>query len=118
MPRGFKCRRVCSLPDIRVFKPQSACNGTVSLKIEELEAVRLCDMEGLEQDEASLSMNVSRATFQRMLYEARRKIAEALCKGMAIEIGGGNYELAERPCACARKCHNCRFEKNTKVEQE
>ena len=115
MPRGFKCRRVCSVPDNRVFTPQNPCNDTVMLTIEELETVRLCDLEGLEQDEASNSMNVSRATFQRTLYQARKKIAEALCIGKGIEIGGGNYELAEHQCDCPRRCKNCRFEKQTET---
>lgn len=72
--------------------------------------MRLCDMEGLEQDEASASMNVSRATLQRILYLARHKIAEALCVGKAIEIGGGHYVLAEQRCACHKRCRSCRFE--------
>jgi predicted DNA-binding protein (UPF0251 family) len=110
MPRGFKCRRVCAVPDNRMFTPQNPFSGTIVLTIEELETVRLCDLEGLEQDEASNSMNVSRATFQRTLYQARKKIAEALCTGKGIEIGGGNYELAQHQCGCHSRCKNCRFE--------
>ena len=110
MPRRFKCRRVCVVPDNRRFTPQNPCHTAVTLTIEELETIRLCDLEGLEQDEASVSMNVSRATFQRMLYQARKKIAEALCTGKSIEIGGGNYELAKHQCGCRRRCKNCRFE--------
>ncbi len=117
MPRGFKCRRVCAVPDNRIFTPKNSCCETVLLTVEELETVRLCDMEDLEQDEASISMNVSRATFQRMLYQARKKIAEALCTGKAIEIGGGNYELAEHPCGCHRRCKNCRFEKRIETTE-
>lgn len=109
MPRGMKCRRVCSVPENRGFTPRRPCGKTVTLTVEELETVRLCDLEGLEQDDAAVSMNVSRATFQRILYEARRKIAEALCGGEAIEIGGGHYELAQHPCGCRRRCGGCRF---------
>lgn len=109
MPRGYKCRRVCALPENRRFVPQCPLDGTVSITIEELETLRLCDFEGLEQDEAAQSMNVSRATLQRILYEARRKTADALCSGKAIEIGGGNYELAEHRCNCPRNCRRCRF---------
>ena len=116
MPRGQKCRRVCSVPENRLFTPQHPCGRTQVLTVEELEAVRLCDLEDLEQDEASVSMNVSRATFQRTLYQARKKIAEALCAGLAIKIGGGNYELAQYPCGCRRKCGNCRFEQTEKNE--
>jgi len=118
MPRGFKCRRVCSVPSNRIFTPENPCCGTVVLTVEELETVRLCDMEGLEQDEASKSMNVSRTTFQRMLYQARKKIADALCAGKVIEISGGNYELAEHSCGCHKRCQNCRFEKKTDTLEE
>ena len=115
MPRGLKCRRVCSVPENRRFTPCKPSSETVVLTMEELEAVRLCDFEDLEQDEASVSMNVSRPTFQRPLYLARKKIAGALCTGKAIEIGGGNYELAEHRCGCRRRCKNCRFEKQTEA---
>jgi Predicted DNA-binding proteins len=117
MPRGFKCRRVCSVPDNRIFIPQKPCGGTVTLTVEELETVRLCDLEGLDQEAASLSMNVSRATLQRILYQARKKVAEALCAGKTIEIVGGNYELAERPCGCRQKCANCRFENKAEIKE-
>ncbi|HEX3026172.1 MAG TPA: DUF134 domain-containing protein [Clostridia bacterium] len=110
MPRGFKCRRVCAVPENRAFTPQRPCAATVALTVEELETLRLCDLEGLEQDEASVRMNVSRATFQRTLYQARKKVAEALCSGKNIKIGGGNYELAEHRCGCRRACRSCRFE--------
>ena len=110
MPRGQKCRRVCCMPDNSIFKPENAGCGTGILSVEELESVRLCDMEGLEQDDASASMNVSRATLQRILYQARQKIADALCTGKTIEIGGGHYMLADEQCACPKKCRKCRFE--------
>lgn len=116
MPRGLKCRRVCAVPENRIFTPQCPCSKSVVLTIEELETVRLCDLEGLDQDDAAISMNVSRATFQRSLYQARKKIADALCTGKSIEIGGGNYELAQYPCGCHRKCKNCRFENTEKKE--
>lgn len=113
MPRGYKCRRVCSVPENRLFTPSKPTSETVILTVEELESVRLCDLEGLEQDEASVRMNVSRATFQRTLYFARQKITEALCYGKAIRIDGGNYELAAHRCGCQGICRNCRFEKPT-----
>lgn len=109
MPRGFKCRRVCSEPQYRTFAPEHPCEGAAELTVEELEAVRLCDREGLEQNEAAERMNVSRATFQRILYEGRYKIADALCTGKVIRIGGGNYEVAQCGCGCRKACMNCRF---------
>lgn len=110
MPGKLKCRRVCAVPENRIFLPQQSTAETVVLTVEELEAVRLCDLEGLEQDDAAVSMNISRATFQRILYRSRAKTADALCSGKAIRIGGGNYELAQRPCGCRGRCRNCCFE--------
>lgn len=110
MPRGMKCRRVCSEPDNKLFTPEKSCGGHVLLAVEELEAVRLCDLEDLEQDAAAERMNISRGSLQRTLYEARKKIAEALCTGKAIKIGGGNYELSSRRCGCRNYCSSCRFE--------
>jgi predicted DNA-binding protein (UPF0251 family) len=97
------------MPENRIFKPENACCETVLLTIEELESVRLCDLEGMEQDKASISMNVSRATLQRILYQARQKIADALCTGKTIEIGGGHYILADQQCSCLNRCRKCRF---------
>jgi predicted DNA-binding protein (UPF0251 family) len=103
------------VPENRIFTPQRPSGQAVTLTVEELETVRLCDLEGMEQDDAATSMNVSRATLQRVLHQARKKIAEALCAGKAIEIGGGNYELARYPCGCRRRCKNCRFENRTGI---
>lgn len=58
-----------------------------SLTLEEMEAVRLVDLEGLEQEEAAKSMGISRKTLWRELQSARKKIAEALVEGKAIGIG-------------------------------
>ena len=104
MPRGVKCRKICFEPDNRLFEPVNAYAETVTLSMEELEALRLVDMEGLEQAEAAVRMDVSRGTIQRMLYSARFKVADALTRGKAIRIAGGNYQLAGecdgRKCCC------------------
>mgnify|MGYP005854640877 CR=1 FL=1 len=63
----------------------------VDLTVEELEALRLADLEGLYQEEAAEMMEVSRQTFQRVLREARRKVAEALIQGKALGVSGGDY---------------------------
>ena len=118
MPGKLKCRRVCAIPQNKVFLPQQPFGGMSKLTVEELETVRLCDLERMEQDDAAISMNVSRATFQRTLYQAREKIADALCNGKAIRIGGGNYELAQHPCGCHRRCRHCRFEIESKKKEE
>ncbi len=61
----------------------------VELSIDELEAIRLADLEGLYQEEAAARMGVSRATFARIVEASRRKVADALVHGHALRIGGG-----------------------------
>jgi predicted DNA-binding protein (UPF0251 family) len=64
------------------------------LTVEEMEAIRLRDLEHLEQEECAQKMDISRPTFQRVLTSARRKIADSLMAGKALRIEGGNFELA------------------------
>ncbi len=58
----------------------------ISLEIDELEALRLADYEGLYHEEASKRMNISRATFGRVLCSARHKVVEAILEGKALKI--------------------------------
>ena len=67
-----------------------------SLTVEELEAVRLRDIERLEQNDCAAAMNISRPTFQRVLISARAKIADSLLCGKALRVKGGHYEFAAR----------------------
>lgn len=59
------------------------------LTIDELEAMRLADLEGLGQEEAARRMNVSRPTFGRIVEQGRKKVASALVHGRGIGIEGG-----------------------------
>jgi len=96
MPRPPKCRRVAFLPGATYFKPAGIplrVLDEVRLSVEEAEAIRLKDVEGLEQEEGAEKMNISRPTFQRVLASARQKIADALLNGKAIRIEGGNFEV-------------------------
>ena len=106
MARTIKMRRVCVNPSSRIFMPQEG-RGFIDMSLEELEAIRLCDMEGLDQDEAALRMGVSRGTFQRILYSARKVTATALCESLVILIRGGNYEMAYEDCHCPYSCMRC-----------
>jgi len=72
----------------------------VRLSVEEAEAIRLKDMEGLEQEQGAERMNISRPTFQRVLASGRQKMADALLNGKAIRIDGGNFEMASRRFKC------------------
>jgi predicted DNA-binding protein (UPF0251 family) len=96
MARPFKCRRISFMPGVTYFKPAGIPMRhleEVQLTVEELEAIRLKDLEGMEQEEGGEKMNVSRPTFQRILSSARKKIADALLNGKAIRVEGGNYKL-------------------------
>lgn len=84
------------------------------LSIEEVEAIRLADFMSLDQDDAAESMDVSRGTFQRIINEARRKLADALINGKIIRIEGGNYEVtSDQPC-CKEKGKRCRGKRCSK----
>lgn len=96
MTRPPKCRRIASMPGVTYFKPAGIplrMLEEVRLSLEEAEALRLKDLEGMEQEQGAAEMGVSRPTFQRVLAKARRKVADALLNGRAIRIEGGHYEL-------------------------
>ena len=96
-------RRVDFIPQITYFKPAGVPLSNlqeVRLSVEEVEAIRLKDLEGLEQEECAQRMNISRTTFSRVLGSARQKMADALLSGKAIKIGGGNFEMAVRRFRC------------------
>ena len=130
MPRPRKPRCVRGEPAYGFFKPQGIPLRElelVSLSVEELEALRLADIEELYQEGAAERMEISRPTFHRILKEAHRKVAIALVEGKALGIEGGDYVLAgdtrifecvecghswEEPFgsglrACEAECPNC-----------
>lgn len=100
MPRPRKCRQVCIDPAYRVFKPQgiptSQLKG-VDMGLDELEAIRLSDVEGLPQAEAAKRMGISQPTFNRILSGARAKVAKALTEGVALKIACDSPDTHGRP---------------------
>ncbi|MCY2930149.1 MAG: DUF134 domain-containing protein [Planctomycetota bacterium] len=106
MPRPICCRRVAASPPRGLFKPagvRCADLEEVVLSVDELEALRLADLEGLYQEQAAGLMNVSRQTFGRIVESARKKVAEMLVKGKALRIEGGVIEMARmRKFQCAQ----------------
>jgi predicted DNA-binding protein (UPF0251 family) len=101
MPRPRKRRTLMRAPRPAVYKPAGVPldglrRGT--LLHEELEALRLADLEGLTQEEAAGRMGISRSTFQRIVSHARRQVALALAEGQALQIEGGTFEvISPRP---------------------
>jgi len=97
MGRQTLRRRVGFMPPVSSFTPtgrQLSLIQGVKLTVEELEAIRLKDVEGLELEDCAREMNVSRTTFSRILDSARKSIADALLNGKAIVIEGGTFEIS------------------------
>lgn len=97
MPRPKKMRFVSGYPSMKAFIPSGIPqNGEVTLPVEGMEAIRLSDFEGLDQETAAGIMEVSRQTYGRILNQARVVVAEALVAGKALRIQGGDYEIRGR----------------------
>jgi uncharacterized protein len=105
MSRPVCCRRVTGEPPSTFFKPRGmrlAALEVVTMTVDEYEAVRLADLEGLYQEDAARRMEVSRQTFGRIIESAHHKIAQALVNGQALEIKGGEIAIAgQRQFQCA-----------------
>ncbi len=89
MVRPIKPRRVIFDPNVTYFKPRAvplSMLEEVDLGVDELEALRLCDLKALSQAKAAKKMGISQSTLGRILASARKKITEALIKGKAIKI--------------------------------
>lgn len=109
MPRPFRLRRVCCRPDANYFKPRGIpldALEEVNLTMDELEAVRLADLEEMYQENAAKKMNISRQTFGNIITSAHRKIADSLVNSKALKIEGGIVKMMERHFIC----YDCRHE--------
>lgn len=97
--RPKKIRWVKCVPGERCFRPQckplKALEG-VTLTLDEFEAVRLTDLEGLTQDRVAKKIKVHRSTISRILDSGRKKIADALVNVKAIRIEDGCCKIVER----------------------
>jgi predicted DNA-binding protein (UPF0251 family) len=96
MPGRRRCRRVGQKPAFTAFLPATAGSTEPEetiLTIDEFEAVRLKDLEGLDQSECAARMEISQPTFHRLVISARRKVADALTHGKSIRIAGGHYRF-------------------------
>ncbi len=109
MVRPRKDRLVTYNPDVCYFKPRGIPMLDLEetlLTIDELEALRLADLVGLSHEEAGHKMGVSRATFGRIVQQARQRVADALINGKAIKIEGGNYRIIKENRVF--ECQECR----------
>jgi predicted DNA-binding protein (UPF0251 family) len=107
MPRPCHRRLIEQMPAVRFFKPQGIPLRqleVIRLALDELEAMRLVDGEGIYQEDAAVRMDISRPTLARILDSGRRKTTQALLEGKALAIEGGNIQLIESPFS-----PGCRF---------
>lgn len=106
MPRPVKPRWVEFSPGVAYFKPAGIRMRDleeVILGLDEVEALRLKDLVGLEQEQCAERMGVAQSTFQRILTTARNKVASALIEGKALRVEGGNYLISPLILTC-KKC--------------
>ena len=111
MGRPHKKRFVAFNPGVCYFKPRGipmVALEEVRLKVDEREALRLADLENFSHEEAGSRMGVSRATFGRIIEQARRVVADALINGKAINVEGGNYQITSTERLFV--CDKCRYE--------
>ncbi len=97
--RPKRIRTVRYNPEITYFKPLGIPFSHLAeenLTLDEVESVRLHDLEGLEQETASKKMDVSRVTFLRILHSAHKKVAKALIYGRALSLKGGDYVMPNK----------------------
>jgi uncharacterized protein len=97
VPRPKIRRRIGRQPRPAIYKPAGVSLDSlrmIRLLQEELEALRLADLECLSQAESASRMGISRSTFQRILNHARRQVALALSEGCALQIEGGSFEVS------------------------
>ena len=103
------CRTVEFLPTISCFVPMDNYSDnypSVVLSVDELEAIRLADYDGLSHELAGNRMNISRQTFGRVIETARKKVAESLTNGIALKIEGGNFAIHEIRTFVCMKCEH------------
>lgn len=99
-------RQICCCPDGKLYKPAGIPMGKLSvehLTLDEFEAIRLADYEGLYHEQAAKEMGISRATFGRILEEARKKLASAIVNTHAFLIEGGPVTVHEHGVGCCRR---------------
>ena len=107
MGRQEICRTIHKKPGVMSFKPAgipASRLDCITLTVDELEAIRLADLEGLYQEEAAKKMGVSRQTFGRIVLSAHRKIADVLVNGKILYVKGGNVKMAAKRNF---KCSGC-----------
>jgi predicted DNA-binding protein (UPF0251 family) len=117
VPRPCKLRRVDCNSQTKSFKPCSSSNHSiekVTLSLDEFEAIRLADFEGLYQEQAAGKMGISRQTFGNIIISAHKKVADFLIHSKQLTISGGTVEIKECTLICISCHHEWSFSFETK----
>ncbi|NMD37281.1 MAG: DUF134 domain-containing protein [Christensenellaceae bacterium] len=120
MPRPKKRRRVCCMPRNTQFVPVGknfVSDEAVTMTVDEYEAIRLIDHEGLTQEQCAEYMKIARTTVQYIYNEARKKLSISIVEGKPLLISGGEYKLCNEEIYCGRgRCHRHR-NKHSEIEK-
>jgi len=106
MPRPFKNRKINGLFNSDCYKPNGipmSMLTSIELSVDELEALRLADLENMYQDAAAEKMGVSRQTFGNIVKSARKKVADAIINGKALKIVSRGLSYSDS-IRCCRGC--------------
>ena len=103
--RRKKIRYVQSMPEVVLFSPRGKVGrpDEIELKVDQLEAIRIADYQGLDQSQGAEIMGISRSSFGRILREGRKIIADALINGKIIRVRIGDVQVGVRkvPKVCS-----------------
>ena len=96
--RPKKVRYIQRMPKISQFSPRGKPGrpDEINLTIDQFEALKLADFQGFDQSQGAIVMKVSRASFGRILRQARRNLADAIVNGKTIKIGIGDMQIGVR----------------------
>lgn len=117
MPRPKKPRTVHRPPLYTGFRPVGVPGRELQpldLSLDELEALRLADLEGRDHAESAEQMEISRPTFSRLVTQARHKVARFLVEGLHLRIDGGDVHFSGN----RYRCEDCGRMLNTSMERE
>lgn len=103
--RRKKVRFVQSMPQTRIFSPRGKAGrpDEVVINLDQFEAIKLSDYQGYTQAEGAIALGVSRASFGRIIREARKMLADAIVNGKIIKIDTGNVQVGLKQKAIPAK---------------
>ena len=111
MPRQKKTRFCRGVEGYNLYKPAGVPLSQIEISelgLDEIEAMRLCDLEGKQQEEAANAMGVSRGTIQRLLETGRQKAIDALVHGKALSFSDADHVCIRSPRGGGMGRHRCR----------